>query len=118
GISTWEQEGVSNDASCQSGTTAMINFYAYQQEGDSDDLLSPFIDLTGVNTPLLTFDYAYARYSFSNYDRMMVQIREVCSDEWTTLWDKQNNDLATASQHNNNFVPTCSEWSAEEIDLT
>ncbi|NEN23585.1 hypothetical protein G3O08_08735 [Cryomorpha ignava] len=114
---TWEIEAVSNDVNCNSSNAASINFYSYNESGEIDDLVSPLLDLTG-NQPELTFDYSYARYSSTLFDRLEVQVKESCETEWQTVWEKENLQLATAGTQTSPFSPGCGDWSSESIDLS
>jgi len=114
----WANEIVSNGPNCSTTNTASIEFYNYDSPGEEDDLISPWIDLNNTFAPELTFDYAYARYNSSFFDRMQVQILSGCNGAWVTLWDKENLDLATAGSSLPPFTPGCGDWSAESIDLS
>ncbi len=115
---TWESVNVSNDVNCNSGNAATIEFYSYNASGETDDIVSPLIDLEGALEPQLTFDYSYARYSNFYSDRMQVQILTGCSETWITLWDKENTELLTAGTKTSPHIPQCGEWSSETIDLS
>ena len=115
---TWASYTVANDVNCTSSATASLNFYSYNSSGETDDLFSPLIDLNGAAAPSLTFDYSYARYSSTLFDRMQVQILVGCSTDWVTVWDKENLALATAGTVSSNYIPACGDWSSETIDLS
>ncbi|MCA1764517.1 MAG: hypothetical protein LC664_16210, partial [Flavobacteriales bacterium] len=115
---TWEQDLIGNDVNCSSGYTASIDFYTYGEQGETDDIETPWTDLGSSDAAELTFDYAYARYSSFYFDRMQVQIKTACDDNWITLWDKENLDLATAGSQTAPYTPSCGDWSSETIDLS
>ncbi|MCA1764516.1 MAG: cadherin-like domain-containing protein, partial [Flavobacteriales bacterium] len=112
------QDLTSNDVNCSSGFTASIDFYTYNEQGETDDIETPWVDLGSSVGAELTFDYAYARYSSFFFDRMQVQIKTACDDNWITLWDKENLDLATAGSQTAAYTPSCGDWSSETIDLS
>ncbi len=115
---TWSSYSVSNDVNCNSSTTARINFYAYDSDGQTDDLISPLLDLNEATAPELSFDYSYARYGSTYFDRMQVQVLVGCSSEWLTVWDKENLELTTAGSVSSSYVPACGDWASESIDLS
>jgi len=114
----WESDFVADGSDCTPTTVASINFYNYNSQGEADDLISPWIDLSTTVAAQLTFDYAYARYNSSFFDRMQVQLLNGCDGNWITLWDKENLDLATAGSSIPAFTPDCGDWSGESIDLS
>ncbi len=114
---TWDQSGTITGADCNTTSAASINFYSYNESGEEDDLVSPYFDLSGVGQAELTFDYAYARYSATLFDRLQIQIQESCSEEWSTLWDLENLALATAGTQTAPYDPECADWESDLISL-
>ncbi len=117
GSTTWVQE-TETQSNCTNGSVAKINFYNYNSPGETDDIVSPLVDLLNANAPELSFDYAYARYSSSFFDRMQVQIQSGCDPGWITLWDQSNLQLATAGSVTSDYAPSCSDWETVNIDLS
>ncbi len=116
-LTTWASSN-NIQSNCVNGSVARIELFTYNSTGQIDDLVSPWTNLTSAAAPELTFDYAYARYSSTFFDRMQVQIIRECESDWTTLWDRANLVLATAGSTTSSYTPTCAQWSAQTIDLT
>lgn len=103
--------------------------------GYSEDLLSPVLDLSSVEKPVLTFDVAYnyhlytPPYFTNDYalsDTLKVFISEDCGETYTLIYKKGGAELATADEPIINpldieecfFVPNSDEWRTEQIDLS
>jgi hypothetical protein len=87
--------------------------------GNKAYLYTPKVDLSTTNAPsTLRFDHAYAYYNASFYDFMRVEASTDCGETWETLFLKGKDDLATAPAVTSAFVPTSSQWAANEIDIT
>jgi hypothetical protein len=62
--------------------------------------------------------YGYAQRGVTNMDRLHVQVSIDCGASWTSIWDKDGADLATAPAIYTTFVPALDEWSRESVDLS
>lgn len=108
---TWEgYSGVSGPAF--GGNKAVkIDFYSYSTTGQTDTLFSPVY--TGLRSAdSLKFDWAYAQYSSSYNDRLIVKLSK---DGGVTfpyvVFDRAGAALATAPTTTSPFVPTSSsQW--------
>ncbi len=111
-------------------TILLFNNYNY-----SEELLSPVLDLTTVEKPVLTFDVAYNYHLYTPpyftgnvvfADTLSVFISEDCGETYSLLYKKGGADLATATEPITNpleiaqciFVPTEDQWRTEKIDLS
>ena len=66
----------------------------------------------------LTFDVAYAKYGGDYSDTLAVFISTDCGNNFYPIWAKGGDDLATAPDNQDNFVPSGdSEWVTERIPL-
>lgn len=117
--STWTTATVANGPQCASTTAWMINYNTYSAYGQEDRLVTPPIDLAGLSGARLTFDHAYARYSASYYDGFRVDVSNDCAGSWTTLYEAEGSDLATANDNSgSNWAPSnCNQWASHDIDL-
>ncbi|QQS28410.1 MAG: choice-of-anchor J domain-containing protein [Sphingobacteriales bacterium] len=98
---------------------AFLNFFNYPNQGQQDYLVTPLINLNGVGSAGLSFDVAYARYNDSFFDGLQVQISTDCGQNYTTIYNKSGNTLATAPDISTSFSPTdCSQWRNEIVDLS
>lgn len=116
---TWDFRNGATPGNAQGGMS-WINFFTYNNAtGALDELMSPVINLTGISSPMLYFDVAYARYSASLYDGLRVEISTDCGTTYSpTVYFKENLDLATAGTQTGAFTPTASQWRRDSIDLT
>jgi PKD repeat protein len=79
--STWslfDIEGTNNKA-------AQMKFYGYFNLAARDQLISPFLNFTGMDQVYLRFDYAYAQ-RFNQKDSLVVYISDDCGDSWVRIW--------------------------------
>lgn len=90
-------------------------------QGQRSLLITPKIDLsTATNATTLKFDHAYTYYDASFFDSMRVEISANCGVTWETIFHDGKVGLATAPPEagNTGWVPTASEWRANELDIT
>ncbi len=97
--------------------SAKYDFYNNSVIGDKDELYVLPTDLTGVNSPILTFDVAYAQYSNEN-DRLQVMVSTNCGASWTTIFDKAGSVLKTVNAQTGAFTPNANnQWRNESVNL-
>lgn len=92
-----------------------INGY-YASAGEKDDIEFD-INLSNIDSPMVTFDVAYARYSGGYTDTLEVLISTDCGEHFQSLYLKGNADLATAPDTNSPFSPTSDQWRTDTVDL-
>lgn len=87
-----------------------MDFYSYSAQGRTDTLYSKIY--TGLlNTDSLKFDWAYAQYSSSYVDRLIVKLSQDGGLTFPyTIFDKSGSDLATAPATTSAFVPSTAQW--------
>jgi len=96
-----------------------VYFNAYSlSNGVSESLFLPMMNLSAFTTPTLKFDLAHARYSSSTKEKLNIKVSTDCGDTWTSVYNKQDPDLATAGISTNQFIPTASQWRTETVDLS
>jgi hypothetical protein len=87
-------------------------------EGDVDELISPSINLAGVNNAVLYFDMAFARRNDQNNDRLRILISKDCGKSWTQRFSKQGANLQTTTNFiTGNFTPNSTQWKNESMAL-
>lgn len=94
------------------------------EQGQTDALISPVMNLSTLTSPTLTFERAYQMYSdpatpYTPKDSLFVQI-STDGVNWSPLFDKAGLNLITASTQFNassGFVPTASEWASESVAI-
>ncbi|MFH1320189.1 MAG: PKD domain-containing protein [Bacteroidota bacterium] len=115
---TWERDnsvsGFGNSTACM-----MIDNFDNDNTGASDYLITPYLDFSGVGSPLgLDFSVAYARYSNNYHDSLIVSVSTDCGNTWDRVYAKGNNVLSTTgADETNAFVPTNSQWRTDSINL-
>lgn len=102
--------------------------------GISEDLLSPFYDLTPVEYPELSFDLAFNYHLYTDpyyipdlllTDTLKVLISVDCGETYQMIYHKFGKELATADEPIVNatdlnqvfFIPNNDEWRKERISL-
>lgn len=99
-------------------TKSLTNNYFDIPNGKTTEFYIPRLDFTGVGSAKLSFSHAYARYDGTTNDRLRIYASSTCNTGWATLFDKAGTALATAPDKTTRFVPTATQWKANEIDLT
>lgn len=94
---------------------AIQGFYA--SAGSVDDIEFD-INLEFVDTPIVNFDVAYARYANNYTDTLEVLISTDCGATFQSLYLKGNSDLATAPDANTPFYPSTNQWRTDSVDLS
>jgi M6 family metalloprotease-like protein len=107
---TWETFSVDGNGGSKA---AGINLFNYNVVFKRDQLISPPIDLTGINNATLKFDHAYAIKSNPDYsDSLIVKISNDCGNSWTrilALADDGSGNFATHEASQFNFIPAIDE---------
>ncbi len=102
------------------GNALSVNSFNYDNQGATDQLISPVLDLTSVTFAYLKFDRAYEYYGVGFEDRLRVLISSSCdiNKSATVVFDKRGLALATASgSTGDSFSPSANEWRTEVISL-
>lgn len=118
GTSTWGAGAVGGFGA--STSSAKYDFYNNGSIGDADDLYFPAVNLSGISSPNLAFDVAYAQYSAGangEIDKLDVLVSTDCGVNWTNVYSKQGTALSTAPNTTSNFVPTAAQWRTEIVSL-
>jgi hypothetical protein len=71
-------------------------------------LISPPLDFTSFNTIGLYFQHAYAS-RFELADTLIVSISDDCGDTWTKIYSAALEELETAPENEESFVPATAE---------
>lgn len=87
--------------------------------GKTVELYFPRIDLTGLATAKMTFDHAKVYYNATDKDdRLRIDVSTNCGANWTTVFDKAGDALATAPAQTAQYLPQDGDWKSNEIDFT
>ena len=107
---TWELTEVGGN---EPGTiAAMVNFREILAIGQTDNMISPPLDLTGLTEAYLYFDHAYAKYHEEASDSLIIYVSADCGENWTRIFsggDDGEGSFATHPLTTNEFVPEVQE---------
>jgi PKD repeat protein len=110
----------------KSNFSGVVPNYSYNGVGQRDGLITPAIDVTGVSTLALAFDYAYTFYQEGNFvltDGLEVYVStDECAGasnlaNYQLIWSSEGADLATAPATNQPFIPEFYEWKRVTVPL-
>ncbi|HEY0731955.1 MAG TPA: choice-of-anchor J domain-containing protein, partial [Chitinophagaceae bacterium] len=121
---TWQK---GNTGRSSTGS-AFMNNYNYSNMGQRDELVSPVIEYSGVDSVKLTFDLSamtrqYPGSTAIPLDTLEVLVTKDCGNTFTSVYKKWGEDLQTVSNPNYStnaeFKPTVDyQWRTETVDLT
>lgn len=101
-----------------SSACAFMDMYNYSVKGQTDWLITPAYDFTGVTSARVKWDYAYANVTTPGYyDTLMVYYSTNCGATWTQIWKRGGTQLATAPATAYAFIPTASQWRRDSVNL-
>ncbi len=96
-------------------------FYNFRMGGNRDILISPSNDLTNTTGSELIFDYAYATSALSEEEvteTLEIYISKNCGKTWTLRETLALDELLTASQSDNEFIPASNaEWKTATVPM-
>jgi lysyl endopeptidase len=105
-------------AASQGNASARKDNLNVDDNGQVDNLLTPYLSFNGQNAVTLTFKVAYARYNNTYSDSLIVWSTSNCGITWNWVYNKGGSALATAPNQTAAFVPTAAQWRLETVDLT
>jgi hypothetical protein len=108
--------------------SAFVNNYNYLVQGQTDDLYTPQLSYTGVDSVSLSFDVAAATYSYPGstaipLDTLQVFLTKDCGNTYITVYKKWGDKLQSISDPNYpqlvDFYPAnAGQWRNEYLELT
>lgn len=118
GSTTFAQYTGANGPSFGGSKSVMVEFYNYSSRGRADTLYSKIY--SGLsNTDTLKFDWAYAQYSTTYVDRLVVKLSQDGGATFPyTIFDKSGSTLATAPTTTNSFIPIAGQWGSFNYVMT
>ena len=116
----WNIIDVPNGPFCIPTKCAFIEHFSINHVGDEAELISPYINLNGFNSPTLHFDYAYATYSSGYQDGFRIDVSTDCGQTWDLNFFAFGDSLATVGPQNSWWEPSnCVDWLVDKtIDLS
>lgn len=114
---TFSQYNGANGPSFDGTKSVRVEFYSYSSSGQNDFLYSPTYN--GLNeVDSLKFDWAYAQYSSTYVDRLIVKVSLDGGATYPhTIFDKSGAQLATAPTTTSSFVPNSNQWATFSYPL-
>ncbi|HCW08461.1 MAG TPA: hypothetical protein DGG95_13975 [Cytophagales bacterium] len=112
GLTTWVNTSIGGSH----GGAMFLDYYNYDNQGTSDFLITPVLDLTNSTIASLSFDYAYAKLSTGSKDGLRVLVTTACdfNSSSTEIFNKAGSTLATVTS-DSPFIPTDSQWASSGI---
>ena len=114
GGQTWQN---TPSASTTGSRSVRIRNTFNSTDGQVDELISPSFDISTTSSKIMTFQQAFAQKGTGNTDRLLVYYSTDCGATWQLQLPLTTSSLTTAPAHNNEFVPTASEWTLRTINL-
>ncbi len=115
---TWTKVTTAGGFGTSTSSAKMNNNTTSDITGESDFIYLPYLNLTTITSPIsITFDVAYAVYSSTYKDSLIVSVSNDCGSTWTRVFAKGGSGLATAPTNTGAFVPTATQWRTENINL-
>ena len=111
---TWQR--VTNAGSTGIGSI-MINHFSGNPIGEMDEYITPAIDLSGIQSPTMSFKLAYAQHNASDTTSLKIYISTNCGQTWTLRYSKAGGNLSTGGFVSIPFVPTVSQWRNETVSI-
>jgi PKD repeat protein len=97
----------SNNAGYVSGKCLWLNNFQEQTSGSADELISPSYNLSVIDSPFISFRYAYAQKTTSaSSNRLQVYLSTDCGKTWILRYNVSGNTLGTVTATNASFTPT------------
>jgi PKD repeat protein len=111
---SWQR--VTNAASTGSASI-MINNFSGNPIGETDEYITPAVDLTNITAPYLSFKVAYAQRNSFSADALKVYVSADCGQSWVLKYNRSSANLVTAGIVPGNFIPDASQWRMENVSI-
>ncbi|MFH1319069.1 MAG: M43 family zinc metalloprotease [Bacteroidota bacterium] len=113
---TWE---LTDDASYSGNYSLKMNNYIGNTSGEIDEVISPFIDLSVMESAQLTFKVAYAQKSPSTDDILKFYASKDCGNIWILKWVSDGSSLAGANGvQTTAFIPAdTNDWQEFSVNI-
>lgn len=114
---TWE---IWNTGGNPPGTwSARMKIFSTNTMGRRDRLITPPLDLTGLDHASLQFKHAYCQYQVEYTDTLILMASDNCGQSWTVLYkgfDDGSGSFATRPPLVSNFIPSVtSDWCGSDF---
>lgn len=96
-----------------------VNNFINSQVGARFEITAPVnMENNTLENSWLSFDLAYAEYAPNYRDTLEILISLDCGSTWASVYKKWGQELATAPNTTELFIPTADQWRTDSIDLT
>ena len=111
---------ITYDASYEGAASLVYNQPNGNPSGKIAELISPAIDISMMNEPVLKFRLAYARRSNNSSDRIVVYTSTNCGKLWKFKYSKFGGGMETTDgpQSGSYFPGSADEWVEQELSLS
>lgn len=97
--------------------SAFIDFFNFSNPGQTDDIRTPFMNVSSADSIFISFDLAHKNYTGAN-DTLAVLVSTDCGNTFTSVYKKWGATLATAGSSTSNYTaPVASDWRNESIRI-
>ena len=112
---TWERTTPGN----KSQHSIFIDNFDANPVGQTDEIRTPKLTLSGTDAVVITFDLAHKTYTDQDYnDSLQVLVSTDCGATFTKYFNKAGADLATAGSSEDSYLnPAASDWKTQKITL-
>lgn len=94
-----------------------FNNFVYAAGSNSSFIVEP-VDMTGLTSPVMTFDVAYRQYANEN-DRLQVYVSTDCGANWVSVFNEAGSTLSGgAAAVTSAYTPATADWRTETVDLS
>jgi hypothetical protein len=87
-------------------------------DGEEDELISPSYDLSTSTVKTMTFEYAFAKKTSADTDKLLVYYSTNCGATWLLKLPLSSSSIATASNSAAEFAPSAGDWVKKSVSLS
>jgi len=100
------------------GKSVRMNMNIYRAYDQKDGLISPPLDLSNANAPMVYFAMAYAQHSDLYSDTLRIFASDDCGSTWNEIFMNGGADLSTIpALRTTGFIPVADEWQYAAAEL-
>lgn len=100
------------------GVRSLRIFNAANNDGDITEAISPSYDFTSLNSPVLTYDWAFAKKVSGDNDQFIIYKSTNCGESWSVIALNVGSSMTTATNTFWDFTPLgISDWDNATVSL-
>jgi hypothetical protein len=113
------QGWISTNIASVSGTRSVrIRNHFTGNDGEEDELISPSYDISTSTVKTMTFEYAFAKKTSADTDKLLVYYSTNCGATWLLRLPLSSSSIATASNSAAEFAPSAGDWVKKSVSLS